>query len=212
MRSRRSSARSRSIATLGDDAAVGRCTRILSRLHWFAGDGAAAREAAFEAIAILEPLGESIELARAYSGVSQLEMLAEDLDATLVWGTRALELATRARRRADARARARQHRHARGSTRTARPRRCSRRTPSPRLPGDRHEAARALDNLGYSLFGWVRPEEALRYAEQAAAYGTGHELLIIASYAAVVVAWLRLRAGDVGRGRAAARGARSRAA
>ena len=57
--------------------AVGRCTRMLSRYHWFKGDGEAARRKALEAIAILEPLGESAELARAYSGVSQLAMLAE---------------------------------------------------------------------------------------------------------------------------------------
>ena len=54
---------------LGDQAAVGRCTRVLSRLHWFVGDGAPARAKALEAITILEPLGESIELARACSGV-----------------------------------------------------------------------------------------------------------------------------------------------
>src|SRR5205085_3504710 len=44
---------------LDDAAAVGRCTRVQSRLHWFAGDGAPARAKALEAIAILEPLGES---------------------------------------------------------------------------------------------------------------------------------------------------------
>ena len=43
---------------------------------------------------------------------------------------------------------------------------------------------------------WVRPEEALRYARQAVAYGEEHELLILASYAATVIAWLRLRAGE----------------
>ncbi len=179
---------------LGDDAAVGRCERILSRLHWIAGDGANARKAAFEAIAMLEPLGPSSELARAYSTVSQLEMLAEDLDATLLWGTRALDLATQL---GDQQTRA----HALVNIGTARLN--SEGTTETLLEayavaeaaGDRHEAARALDNLGYSLFGWVRPKESLRYAERAAAYGTGHELFIIASYAAVVVAWLRLRAG-----------------
>src|SRR5215217_2530007 len=50
---------------LGDEAAVGRCTRVLSRFHWFVGDGAPARAKALEAITILEPLGESIEPARA---------------------------------------------------------------------------------------------------------------------------------------------------
>ena len=93
----------------------------------------------------------------------------------------------------NARARARQHRRRRGSTRR-RPRRCSRRTPSPRRR-TRHEAARALDNLGYSLLGWVRPKESLRYAEQATAYGRARAATSSPSYAGVVVAWLRLRAG-----------------
>ena len=54
---------------LDDQAALGRCTRVLSRLHWFAGDGGPARDKAIEAVTILDPLGESVELARAYSGV-----------------------------------------------------------------------------------------------------------------------------------------------
>ena len=80
---------------LGDDAAVGRCTRVVSRFYWFSGDGGEARRKALEAVAILEPLGESVELARAYSGLSQLAMLAEDTDDALDWGERALELAVR---------------------------------------------------------------------------------------------------------------------
>jgi DNA-binding CsgD family transcriptional regulator/tetratricopeptide (TPR) repeat protein len=180
---------------LGDQAAVGRCQRILSRLQWVAGDGVAARETAFEAIAILEPLGPSEELARAYSTISQLEMLADDLEATLLWGARALELATEL---GDESTRA----HALVNIGTAQLNMDG--TTDAILEahavaeaaGDRHEAARALDNLGYSLFGWVQPQESLRYAEQAAAYGSGHELLIFASYSAVVAAWLRLRAGE----------------
>src|SRR5207253_8303949 len=39
-------------AELGDDAAVGRCTRVLSRFHWIAGDGDTARAKALEASAI----------------------------------------------------------------------------------------------------------------------------------------------------------------
>ena len=95
---------------LGDDAAVGRCTRVLSRFHWFAGDGDAARAKALEAVAILEPLGESVELARAYSGLSQLAMLAEDAEQAIEWGERALELAIRLGDEQHARARADQHR------------------------------------------------------------------------------------------------------
>ena len=80
---------------VGDTVAVGRCTRILSRFHWYAGDGDAARRAAGEAIDILEPEGESLELARAYSGLSQLAMLAEHPDEAIRLGQRALVLATR---------------------------------------------------------------------------------------------------------------------
>ena len=89
-----------------------------------------------------------------------------------------------------------------GSTRMGAPPRSSRRTPSRDAAGDRHEAARALDNLGYSLMCWVRPDEALRYAQQAAAYGTGHELFIIASYAATVDRLAAAARRRLGRGRA----------
>ena len=69
---------------VGDAEGVGRCTRIFSRLHWFAGDGDIAWEKALEAIEILEPLGESAELARAYSGFSQHAMLAQDTGQALI--------------------------------------------------------------------------------------------------------------------------------
>jgi DNA-binding CsgD family transcriptional regulator len=123
-------------------------------------------------------------------------MLAEATEPALTWGDRAIELATRL---GDERTRA----HALVNIGTAR----SNEGPDETsllleahavadAAGDRHEAARALDNLGITLLFWVRPDEALRYARQAAAYGSGHEMLIIASYAATVVAWLRLRAGE----------------
>ena len=82
-------------AVLGDREAVGRCTRLLSRFYWYSGDGDEARNKASEAVRILEPLGESVELAHAYSGLSQLAMLADDTDDALVWGGHALELAIR---------------------------------------------------------------------------------------------------------------------
>src|SRR5262249_34688267 len=78
---------------LHDDAAVGRCTRILARFHWYAGNGDAAQRAAREAIAILEPLGDSVALARAYSELSQLAMLKEDPAEAIAWGERAGDLA-----------------------------------------------------------------------------------------------------------------------
>src|SRR6185312_16647199 len=77
----------------GDAEAVGRCARIRSRLYWYAGDGAAARAEARRAVAVLEPLGESRELARACSAVAQLAMLAGRYAETREWGRRAADLA-----------------------------------------------------------------------------------------------------------------------
>jgi DNA-binding CsgD family transcriptional regulator/tetratricopeptide (TPR) repeat protein len=181
---------------LGDQEAVGRCTRMLSRFHWYAGDGVPAREKAAEAIAILEPLGESVELARAYSGLSQLAMLAEQAEEALAWGERALELAVRLR---DERTRA----HALVNIGSAR----IMLDPGERstlleahavadAAGDRQEAMRALGNLGFSLMWSVEPEPALRYEQQALAYAEEHEVHNLGSYVATMVAWLGLRAGE----------------
>ena len=43
---------------------------------------------------------------------------------------------------------------------------------------------------------WAQPEPALRYARQALAYAEQHEVHNLASYIAVTLAWLRLRAGE----------------
>jgi ATP/maltotriose-dependent transcriptional regulator MalT len=190
-------ARSIAIYTeVGDRAAVGRCTRILSRFHWYSGDGDAARTTAREAIEILEPEGESIELARAYSGLSQLAMLAEHGEEAIEWGERALSLATRL---GDEPTRA----HALGNVGSARVQVDPDDTDAlleahaiADAAGDSHEATRALLNLGYTEMCWARPEPALIHARAALAYGREHEVHTLASYAASMVAWLHLRAGD----------------
>ena len=181
---------------LGREEEVGRCTRMLSRLHWFAGNGVPARTKAREAVAILEPLGESVELARAYSGVSQLAMLAHEAGNAIEWGERALDLAVRL---GDERARA----HALINIGTARAQLDP--TDSATLleakaiahaAGEREEATRAIANLAFCLMYWVQPQAALRYAEEAAEYAQEHEVHNLASYSATTVAWLRLRAGE----------------
>ena len=180
---------------LGLTDAVGRCTRASSRFHWFAGDGDAARSKAREAIAILEPLGESVELARAYSGLSQLAMLAEDPEQTVVWGDRALELA---RKLGDERTRA----HALINIGSAK----LQLDPTPMeslldahaiadAAGDRHEATRALVNLAYTLMLWAEADDALRFGEQALAYAKEHEQQTFITYVTIMIAWLHLRAG-----------------
>jgi DNA-binding CsgD family transcriptional regulator/tetratricopeptide (TPR) repeat protein len=183
-------------AELGDAKAVGRCTRVLARFHWFAGDGVPARAKADEAIAILEPLGETVELARAYSTVSQLVMLAQDPERAIVLGERALELATRL---GDESTRA----HALVNIGTSR----LQLDPSDTAMlveayaaadavGDSDECTRALANLAFTLMYWVQPQAALRFAEQGIAYAQEHEVHNLASYVETTAAWLRLRAGD----------------
>src|SRR5581483_6643346 len=52
-----------------------------------------AARAGLEAVAILEPLGPSHELAMAYANMSHIAVTADDAAATLEWGGRARELA-----------------------------------------------------------------------------------------------------------------------
>jgi predicted ATPase/DNA-binding CsgD family transcriptional regulator len=189
----------RSIAewtALREGAAVGRCTQILSRFYWHAGDGDAARAKALEAIEILEPLGESVELARAYSGLAQLKNLAEYNDQALVWGERALELATKL---GDERTRAHVLVNLGSVMLDVDHRQVSALLDAHAFAeavGEKHEAARALGNLGYALMSWAQPEPALRYARQALAYAEQNEVYNLASYIAVTLAWLQLRAGE----------------
>jgi DNA-binding CsgD family transcriptional regulator/tetratricopeptide (TPR) repeat protein len=180
---------------IGDVPGVGRCTRLLSRFHWYAGDGEAARRAARAAIEVLEPEGESIELARAYSGLSQLAMLAERGEEAIAWGERALALATKL---GDTGTRA----HALTNVASARiqvdPDATADLLEAHALAdaaGDRHEATRALLNLAYALMCWAMPEPALRYTRMGLAYAREHEVHTLASYAVSMIAWMDLRAG-----------------
>jgi DNA-binding CsgD family transcriptional regulator/tetratricopeptide (TPR) repeat protein len=181
--------------SLHDPQSMGRCLRLRSRFHWFAGNGAAAMASALEAIAILEPLGESAELAHAYSGMSQLAMLASDVDLTLEWGQRALDLATRLgdqqiRGHAltnigsvkllldlddiDTLLEAHEVSHA---------------------AGDAYEATRALTNIAYTAMYSAQHDVGLHYARKVLAYATEHEVHNLSSYAVIMIGWLQLRAG-----------------
>lgn len=181
---------------LGDKEAVGRATRILSRFHWFGGDGESALREGRAAVAVLEQLGPSIELAKAYSGLSQLAMLSAHTDEAIEWGRRAVDLSHRF---GDDRTRA----HALvniGSAHTL----VDPNDTETILEGyavadqigDREQAARALLNLGYSYLSWVRPKEAWEYTEEAIAYAREHEVDGLLSYCLTMSAWLLLRAGE----------------
>lgn len=179
---------------VGDAEAIGRNTRIRSRLHWYAGHGEKAWRDAERSIRVLEPNGESAELARAYSGLSQLAMLASRDEEAIAWGTKALELAHRV---GDERVRA----HALINIGVAR----SNAVPPDRAAlreafeiadrvGDRHEAMRALIALAWTHMHWV-PTTAAQYAEKGITYAEQHQIDTLGSYLRATLAWLELRAG-----------------
>jgi len=74
---------------------AGDTMRSLSRLHWVRGRGDEAHRYAAEAVAALEPLGPSDELAMAFSNMAQLAVLASHDEAAIEWGERAIDLASR---------------------------------------------------------------------------------------------------------------------
>jgi len=179
----------------GDDASLGHCLRMLSRLQWFAGRGEPAHASARDAIAILEPLGPSVALAGAYGGLARLAMLRREIAEAKSWGTRALELADRfghsetrvqalvtlasARLLVDPDADA----ELRAAHETA------------DAAGDREEAQRALANLAYGLMSWARAGTALEASRAAVAYADRHEVHHMAPYSILTESWLQLRAG-----------------
>lgn len=181
---------------VGDPEAVGRCTRILSRLHWYAGHGTEAWREAESSIAILQPLGDTAELARAYSGLAQLAMLASRDEEAIAWGNRALGLAERL---GDEGIRA----HALiniGIPQT---------NSSPENDaallealdvadriGDRHEAVRALIALAWANLIWVRPAPATRHTSHGITYAEEHQVDTLLSYLQATQAWLELRSGN----------------
>jgi class 3 adenylate cyclase/tetratricopeptide (TPR) repeat protein len=80
---------------LGDPVAEGQALNELSEVLWCPGQVAEAREAALQAVALLERVPPSRELAIAYGRLASLCMDAEDLEETVSWGARSLELAQR---------------------------------------------------------------------------------------------------------------------
>jgi DNA-binding CsgD family transcriptional regulator/tetratricopeptide (TPR) repeat protein len=83
--------RRRANNTLG----LGRDLTRLTRFAWMCGRRAEAERFVAEAIAVLQSVPPGPELAWAYSHQSQLDMLASRMVSAIVWGERALELATR---------------------------------------------------------------------------------------------------------------------
>ena len=176
--SRRSSARSRSTAS---SATRRRSAAARASCRGCTGSPATAsrqRGQALEAIAILEPLGESVELARAYSGLSQLAMLAEDVEQALAVGRTGARARDPARRRA-ARARTRSSTSAARRLQLDRRRhrdapRGARASPTPPATGTRRRA-RSSTSATSSCAGCGRTRRC-GTREQALAYAEAHEV------------------------------------
>jgi DNA-binding CsgD family transcriptional regulator/tetratricopeptide (TPR) repeat protein len=80
---------------LGDSLKEGNALRSLSSLLWCPGQVAEAEKAGRQAVNLLERLAPGRELAMAYSNLSTLSQDAEDIEAAVDWGGRAIELAER---------------------------------------------------------------------------------------------------------------------
>lgn len=80
--------------SIGDHEQVGNSQRFLSRLWWYDGYRKEAEAYAAKSITTFENLPSSSAKAMAYSNLSQLRMLADDLHGCIEWGTKAIEMAT----------------------------------------------------------------------------------------------------------------------
>ena len=76
-----------------DPLKQGENLRWLSRLSWFLGRHARAEEMAQAALEVLERQPPGLQLAMAYSNQAQLSMLAQDNEAAITWGEKAIALA-----------------------------------------------------------------------------------------------------------------------
>jgi DNA-binding CsgD family transcriptional regulator len=78
---------------LGDERGEGRALEQLSNVLWCPGRVVEARQAALQAVTLLERGAPGCELAMACCRMTQLCMDSEDVEGAVSWGTRALELA-----------------------------------------------------------------------------------------------------------------------
>jgi DNA-binding CsgD family transcriptional regulator/tetratricopeptide (TPR) repeat protein len=79
--------------SIGDRQGEGANLRWLSRFAWLEGRGADATALAENAIAVLEPLSPTPELAMAYSNLGWIRQLADEFDDAITWSNRAIALA-----------------------------------------------------------------------------------------------------------------------
>ena len=77
----------------GEILQLANCLRFLSRLWWFEGNRKQAEHYAKESISVIENETVSVEKAMAFSNMSQLKMLEDDIDECILWGEKAITMA-----------------------------------------------------------------------------------------------------------------------
>jgi DNA-binding CsgD family transcriptional regulator/tetratricopeptide (TPR) repeat protein len=191
----------------GDRFGVGVAQRWLSRLSWFFGRSDEAETWGSRAIETLEPLGETRELAMAYSNFAQLRMLSFDRAQALEWGERALALA---RRLGDAET----EMHALNNIGTVMfldgaevggTQRLAQSLDLALAADAQEHAARAYTNLGSTAAGSRRLTESERYFRTGIEYCTDRDLDSWRLYMAAWLARVLVERGDIADARAQAR-------
>jgi DNA-binding CsgD family transcriptional regulator/tetratricopeptide (TPR) repeat protein len=183
--------------SLGNRSKAGESLRWQSRVASAAGLRTEAEQAAHAAVEVLESLPPGHELAMAYSNLSQLFMLANEADAAVAWGERAIELG---RRLGDDEATI----HALNNVGTARAMLGEDDGPvllreSFRLAVDAgldDHAGRAAVNLAYDHMERRCYDEAADAIAAALRFADERELLRYAQYMLAMRSWLRLEQDD----------------
>ena len=80
---------------VGSRTQRGETQRMIGRMYWEQANRQASLEHYHRALEILEQGPETVELAGAISSISQMHMLAHEVDQALAWGKRALEMGQR---------------------------------------------------------------------------------------------------------------------
>ncbi|MCZ2860797.1 ATP-binding protein [Blastococcus sp. VKM Ac-2987] len=194
----------------GDEEATGRCTRLRSQLHWFAGEGESAWRDARAALRVLDRSGSPAQLALGYVGYAELAMLASRTEDALRWGARAVELAggddavlARALAAVGA-ARMQLDPSDTGVLHAA--------LDAARRTGEHEHAVLSYTALAFCNLLWVRPERALRSLQDGVRYAREHEVDTMVGYLEAIRAWLLLRQGAEDEATGLARATLTRAA
>jgi DNA-binding CsgD family transcriptional regulator/tetratricopeptide (TPR) repeat protein len=81
--------------TMDDPYQIGRSLRFLSRAHWMSGDVPQSNQEIARSVAVLEPLGDSVELAHSLFIAANNQMLDRHFEKGVILAERSLEMAGR---------------------------------------------------------------------------------------------------------------------